>query len=183
MMRLLAFSSVILLFSFVSISAEKPFPVLEGITLDDEAISIPKDTKGKYTLLGLAYSKKAEDHLNTWAESVYSKFIYKPKTKQLFQTTYDINVFLIPMFTGAKAAIEKQARKHAINHISPSLHHYVLFYKGEGKTYKEELNMDDKHEPYFFLLDEEGQIVYETKGLYSEDKMTEIEDLLTEAGY
>ena len=182
-MRLLWILPAALLLSFVVVKQAKPFPALEGITLEDKEVKLPDDVKGKYTLLGLAYSKKAEDHLNTWAETVYAKFIYKPEKPQLFKTTYDVNVYLVPMFTGAKAAIEKQARKHAIKHIDPSLHEHVLFYKGNMKDYKETLGMEDKHEPYFFLLDEEGNIVYHTKGVYSDAKMLKVENILEEAGY
>lgn len=182
-MRYIIVLPLVALFSFVSIQTAKKFPALEGITLEDKNVKLPDDVNGKYTLLGMAYSKKAEDHLNTWAESIYLKFIYKPEKPQLFQTSYDANAYFIPMFTGAKAVVEKAARKHAINHIDPSLHEYVLFYKGDMKDYKEKLNMEDKHEPYFFLLDEEGNIVYETKGVYTEQKMAKIEAILQEAGY
>ena len=44
-------------------------------------VDLPNDTKGKYTLLGLAFSKKSEDDLNTWVEPVYWKFIDKPEGK------------------------------------------------------------------------------------------------------
>ena len=36
----------------------KMFPDMEAETVEDKKINLPTDTKGKYTLLGLAYSKK-----------------------------------------------------------------------------------------------------------------------------
>ena len=38
--------------------------------------------------------------------------------------------------------------------------------------------MVEKNLPYFFVLDEEGKIVYATSGLYSEKKMSNIEEIL-----
>jgi alkyl hydroperoxide reductase subunit AhpC len=39
----------------------KAFPEMIAETVDDKKVNLPQDVKGKYTLLGLAYSKKSED--------------------------------------------------------------------------------------------------------------------------
>ena len=56
----------------------KIFPSMDAETVEDKKVNLPGDVKGKYTLLGLAYSKKSEDELNTWFEPVFSKFVQKP---------------------------------------------------------------------------------------------------------
>src|SRR5690606_37829932 len=38
----------------------KVFPSMTAETIDDEEVALPESTKGKYTLIGLAYSKKSE---------------------------------------------------------------------------------------------------------------------------
>jgi len=40
------------------------------------------------------------------------------------------------------------------------------------------LNMKDKNSPYFFVLDENGKILYATSGSFSEKKMEDIEAVL-----
>ena len=155
----------------------KSFPDMEAETVEDEVVILPRDTQGKYTLLGLAYSKKSEDDLNTWFEPVYLKFI--AENKGLFASFgYDVNVFFIPMFTGVKAAAAGSAKKKAAENIDARLLPHVLFYKGNLNTYKDALAFEKKDVPYFFVLDESGKIVYATSGAYSEGKMTEIESLL-----
>ena len=57
----------------------KIFPDMEAETVEDKKVKLPNDTKGKYTLLGLAYSKKSEDDLNSWFSPVYNKFVRKPE--------------------------------------------------------------------------------------------------------
>ena len=52
-------------FSFAQVTG-KMFPDLEAETVEDKKVKLPEATKGKYTLLGLAYSKKSEDELNSW---------------------------------------------------------------------------------------------------------------------
>ncbi len=152
----------------------KIFPDMIAETVEDKKVNLPTDTKGKYTLLGLAYSKKSEDELNTWFSPVFGKFIQK--TNGLMGGMgYDVNVYFVPMFTGVNAAATGTAKKKAAKNIDPQLLPYVLFYKGELKTYKEALDFEKKDIPYFFVLDPDGKIVFATSGKYSDEKMDEIE--------
>ena len=158
-----------------------PFPAISAETVKDEIVNIPSDTEGKYTLIGMAYSKKSEDDLNTWFAPVYQKFVYKPEKPGLFDSfRYDINVYFIPMFTGIKAAGQGVAKKKALKNIDQRLFPHILFYKGELKKYKEALDFEKKDIPYFFLLDKAGNIVYATSGEFNEDKLDDIEDNIDE---
>lgn len=156
----------------------KVFPAMEAETAEDKKVTLPGDTKGKYTLLGLAYSKKSEDELNSWFEPVFSKFIQKSKGGVLSGLTYDVNVYFIPMFTGVNAAATGTAKKKAVKNVDPQLLPYLLFYKGELKSYKEALDFEKRDIPYFFVLDPEGKIVYATSGKYTDDKMDEVEGVI-----
>ena len=173
---------VLFLFSAAVMQAQvvgKVFPDLEAETSDDKKVKLPDAVKGKYTLLGLAYSKKAEDELNTWFQPVYEKFIRKAKGGGLFDDMgYDVNVYFVPMFTGVNAAATGTAKKKAIKNVDPELLPRILFYKGEIKTYKEALDFEKKDTPYFFVLDKDGKIVHATAGKYSEKKMDEVEAVL-----
>lgn len=153
------------------------FPDLEAETIDDQVVIIPEDTKGEYTLLGLAYSKKSEDDLNSWFSPVFNKFI-KKSTGVFGGFSYDVNVYFVPMFTGVKAAAAGTAKRKAAKNIDPKLLPYILFYKGNLKPYKDSLNFEKKDVPYFFVLDKEGKIIYATSGKYTDKKMDEIEELL-----
>jgi hypothetical protein len=155
----------------------KMFPAMEVENVEDKKVNLPQDVKGKYTLLGLAYSKKSEDELNSWFQPVFEKYIQKTKGV-LAGFTYDVNVYFVPMFTGINAAATGTAKRKAIKNIDPQLLPYVLFYKGELKPYKEALEFDKKDVPYFFVLDPTGKIVHATIGKYTEDKMDEIESVI-----
>jgi hypothetical protein len=155
----------------------KTFPDMEAETIEDVKVMLPEKVKGKYTLLGLAYSKKSEDELNTWFQPVFEKFIQK--NKGLFEDFgYDVNVYFVPMFTGVNAAATGTAKKKAVKNVDPNLLPYLLFYKGELKPYKEALDFEKKDVPYFFVLDKEGKIIYATSGSYSTKKMDGVEAVL-----
>jgi hypothetical protein len=157
----------------------KMFPDMVAETVEDKKIKLPLDVKGKYTLLGLAYSKKSEDELNTWFQPVFEKFVQKT-SGLLASFSYDVNVYFVPMFTGVNAAATGTAKRKAMKNIDPQLLPYILFYKGELKPYKEALDFEKKDIPYFFVLDANGKIIYATSGRYSDDKMDKIETVMDE---
>jgi len=169
---------IVLFVAFANTHAQvigKMFPDMEAETVEDKKVMLPADTKGKYTLIGLAYSKKSEDDLNGWFSPVYNKFVRKAKG-MLEGMGYDVNVYFVPMFTGVNAAATGTAKKKALKNIDPILLPYILFYKGELKTYKEALDFEKRDIPYFFVLDPEGKIVFATSGAFSEDKLDDVED-------
>lgn len=169
-------------FSFISLGFSqnligKTFPEMETETVTDEMIVLPKDKQDKFTLIGLAYSKKSEDDLITWFSPVYHKFI-KEQEGLFAGFGYDVNVYFIPMFTGINAAATGTAKNQAAKNFDPLLLPHILFYKGKLKPYKEALEFDKKDVPYFFVLDKQGKIVYATSGAYSDSKMGEVESVL-----
>lgn len=151
------------------------FPLLKGETLDDKTISIPNDTKGKSTILCLAYSSDAETDLKTWYEPTYDKFIAKT---ELMSDAYDINLYFVPMFTGVVQGTAGDAKKKMKVGVQDDIQPHIIVYKGELDAYKDQLKMDDKKKPYIFVLDKDGKIIYVTSGPYTEDKMDAIEDKL-----
>ena len=168
----LLFTTALLFFAFDGVTGIA-FPDLSGENLDGKKISIPKDTKGKSTIIALAYSKDAEEYLNSWLTPAYDKFIGKTEIM-----SYDVNLYFVPMFTGAKAASADAAKQKIKKDADPELLPYILIYKGDLDKYKTTLQMDKKDVPYIFVLDKDGKIVYSTSGAYSDAKMDAIEDHL-----
>lgn len=168
---------VLLSFAAAAQVTGKMFPDMEAETVEDKRVKLPQETKGKFTLLGLAYSKKSEEELNSWFQPVFEKFIQKT-SGVLAGFSYDVNVYFVPMFTGVNAAATGTAKRKALKNIDPQLLPYVLFYKGELKPYKDVLDFEKKDIPYFFVLDPEGKIVYATSGKYTDAKMDKVESAM-----
>ena len=176
-MKKITFYTSIFILTISTLTAQELFPTIKVETVESKEIELPTFTKGKYTLLGMAYSKKSEKDLKLWYQPIFNKFI-KPKLGGggLFQSfTYDINTYFVPMFTGVNAAATGTAKKKVLKNGDPKIQPYILFYKGKIKQFKESLGFDAKDIPYFFLLDEEGKVVYTTSGAYTDKKMSEIE--------
>lgn len=166
----------LIFFSILSIAAidGNLFPSIQGETLEGKQVNIPQTTMGKVTIVGMAYSKKSEDMLSSWLQPMYDKFIAK---SGMFDD-YDVNLYFIPMFTGTKKMAYNKTIKNLKAGNHKDLHPYMMFYKGELEPYVTDLKMDRKDLPYFFVLDKKGNIVYSTKGFYSEAKMEKIEEAI-----
>jgi hypothetical protein len=156
------------------------FPYLEGTTLSNVDLKLPADTKGKFTLIGMAYSKKSEDDLQSWFSPVYNTFIHKSSSSLFGDVGYDVNVYFVPMFTGVKKAAANTAERKMKEKVDPKLLPHILFYRGDLKTYKDALDFEKKDVPYFFVLDKEGVIIYATSGSYSPSKIKKVEELVEE---
>lgn len=157
------------------------FPLMQGESLRYDTVNIPADLNGKYSLIALAFSKKSEEDLGSWFNPMYNQFLTEPDPNALFSFEYDLNLYIIPMFTGAKRTAYKSTMKKVQETVDPHLQPYVLFYKGTLKHYKKALHFDGKDLPYFYVLDTKGTIVYTTSGKYTRNKMQEIIDALEPA--
>jgi hypothetical protein len=179
-MKAINFLVLALIFLTIDSNAQvigKMFPDMQAETVEDKRVMLPAEVKGKYTLIGLAYSKKSEDELNSWFQPIFEKFIQK--TNGLMSGFgYDVNVYFVPMFTGVNAAATGTAKRKAIKNVDPQLLPYILFYKGELKPYKEALDFEKKDIPYFFVLDPDGKILYATSGKFSDTKMQQVEEVI-----
>ena len=151
------------------------FPNITGETLKNKMIELPKAAKGKYCLIGMASSQKAEADLKTWMQPVYDMFINQ---NTFIPIDYNMDIFFVPMFTGKNQAAYNKVMKKTKSEIDPELAAHVLFYKGSLDPYKTHLK--DKSKPYFFVLDEKGEIVYSTLGKYTAKKLDHIEGFVLE---
>lgn len=161
----------------------KMFPAMQCENYNGKKVNLPAETKGKYTLLGMAFSNSAEDDLKTWINPIYNKFIVKVDASQAdafdVHQDYDVHLYFIPMFTGLNQLTSKQSKEKIKSHTDKELYDYLLFYEGE-KSFKEELNFEKKDIPYFFVLDKTGKIVYATSGKFDDKKLEKIIDIIEE---
>lgn len=151
------------------------FPEISCTDLNDKAITIPSDTKGKFTLVGVAFSEQAQKDLYSWSQPVFNMFMDENNLNSL---VYDPNVHLILMFTGANQVAYNKAKKLITEGSEESLKDNIVLFKGKMEDYRKTLKMKDRKSPYFFVLDKEGTIIYMTKGRYNQKALMEVADLI-----
>jgi hypothetical protein len=153
-------------------SENKKFPTITGTTLTGKTISLPNPARKKFCLVAVASSMKAEQDLIGWMEPVYQTLM----GNNLFQT----DMYFIPMTGGLKGVSNETVKRKLKESMDSSLYNYVLLYTGPIESYVKDLNMKDRDLPYFFVINPRGEITYMTSGNYTEEKLEEITDHLSE---
>lgn len=161
----------------------KMYPHMSGEDLNRKSSSIPPKN-GKATLVALAYSAKSEEYLKNWRQPLFDLFVKAPSTDLFDFDPYDANLKFVVLLTGAnkagagkvKSKLEDNVQEHWKEHIivvkGKSLSHYSVLDLGKSKN--------ERVKPYFFLLDQQGKIVYATSGAYNSTKQEELETKLQE---
>lgn len=156
-----------LFFSFVIISsglAQDSIPPFKSVDLNGKDVFMPGTAKGKYTILGFMASVKAQNDLITW---------YDPITDN-FDWDTDVNIYFTVLLGGMSQNNSSSMRQKMKEVVLEEYYKNVLIFLGNAENLSKKLNMKDKDVPYFFVLDPEGKIVYQTSGAYTEDKLDEI---------
>jgi hypothetical protein len=167
-----------LLFSGIA-SAQISFPRMECTSLEGKKVTLPADHNGKITVLGLAFSQKAEKELSTWFQPAYTAFIEKPDANAIIpMDSWDVNCYFVPVFSGVLQAAAGKAEKKMKDGLDKSLQQNVLLYKGKADEIKSSLKIDKNDSPWFFVVDTSGKVLYSTSGAFSDSKMEEIEKAL-----
>ena len=170
-----------MLATFTFAHAQSTFPKMECNSLDGKKINLPTDNNGKTTVLGMAFSQKAEKELSTWFQPAFTAFIEKPDANAIIpMDSYDVNCYFVPVFSGVLQAAAGKAEKKMKEGLDKSLQSNVLVYKGKADEIKSTLKIDKTDSPWFFVINAAGKVLYTTSGAYSESKMEEIEKILNQ---
>jgi|GEM_PF-164778 len=154
-------------------------PELKAKTLDGKELTLPLKN-GKATLLGVAFSTKAEQDLKGWLQPIYDAFL--AKHEGVFEAgNFDGNVYLVAMMPGAGALVTKGIRDKAAKNIDADLKPHLLLTTQESSTIAKALNVTDKSRPYFAVLDTAGHIKSVVSGAYNEAKMDQLSDNVSAA--
>ena len=173
-----------LLVAFSKLNAQhgtgKMFPSITGETYTEKNVSLPEACKGKPTIIGVCFSKSAETDLRTWLNPAYNEFVVKKDTTNAFgaAVSYDINYYFIPMLNLVNQVLEKSSKEKMKKQTDKEFWPHLLFYTGGLKDYKKTFEIEDTSIPYFFVLDANGKIVHVEKGIFTEKKLSAIENFL-----
>lgn len=160
------------LLCFWGLHAQPAFPALEGETVDGTTVSLPLQGRKGYTIMALAYGKKAEPLLEKWYAPAYARFVDK---HGLFAGSYEAELFLVPVFVGLNKSAYGSTMAKLRREVDPDIARRVLFVKDDARGLIDRLGMTDKDVPYFFVLDKEGRILKRLSGAYTVDRLEELE--------
>lgn len=171
-------------FQFGILNAQtKSFPKLNCITTDDKKVPLPDSSLNKPSVYVFIFSKKAEGALTTWMMPLYQDFAQDEsgdkKPKLFEEETYNANLQMVFVLNGAKQLAEGELKKKLKDNMDQMFLDHILIYTGAFAAHKKTLNITNEDEPYFFVVDPKGQILYQTSGAYTDDKLIGIENAVS----
>ena len=151
----------------------KKFPILQGSLLNDQPIQLPIEN-GKFTVVGVVYSRDAEDVLKKWLSPLYDAFISKDRGPLDMTDVHDVNFVFIPMIKGMKL-IRDEFKSGTAKEYWP----YIMdTEKSDVKWVQKELGATDNKIPYFYVLDKNNKVVTVQSGSYTDDKLDKLEEAI-----
>lgn len=173
-MRALLFTTLVFFISIVSLSAQS-FPELATENTDGNAVTLPNALKDGKSIVFLAFTSEAENKLKRWYNPVYTMFLDESGFNSM---AYDCEVRLVMMFTGASQGAANKIIENIKTNVDPSMAEMLLFFKGNFASEMKALGLKKKDDCYVFVLDENGQILLQEKGNYTEAKLDKIASLV-----
>jgi hypothetical protein len=156
--------------------ATDTFPAMEVENLKGEVLQLPSNLQGSFAFIGVATTKQAEEELRSWQRPVYNKFIEKTG---LMDQMWSVEVHFIPVFTGASKAAKASVVKKLRENNEKLVTEHLLIYSGDKKVL-EELDIEDKKAPNFYLLNAAGKVIWKGSGAFRQKYLDEIEGKLSE---
>ncbi len=150
----------------------RDFPSISGTNLAGKDISLPMDAHGKFALIGMVRSMKAEQDMISWIEPLYRSIA----GNSMFQ----VKMYFIPMTGGLEGVSVETVKRKLKESMDSSLYKYVLLYTGPVQGYVKTLGMKDKDLPYLFVVGPRGKVTYMESGKYTDQKLENITDKLAE---
>jgi hypothetical protein len=154
------------------LSDGEKFPTLKGKTLAGQEVTLPP-ANGKATVLGLAFSTRAEADLKNWVQPFYDTFL--AKHEGVFEAgNFEGNVYLVALLSGSAALGGKSLQEKAAKATDAELRPHILISSENPAAIIKALDVKDKDKAYFAVLDAGGNLKALLAGPYNEAKMEEL---------
>lgn len=151
------------------------FPAITGETVDGSQVTLPHEHAAHATIVAIGYGKKAQTLLEQWYAPAYLRFVAK---QGLFAGTYEVDLYLMPLFVGANKAAYQGSMKRLREEVDPEVARRVVFVKDGAKELIAQLGLKDKDIPYCFVIAPDGRILERVEGAFSVDKLEALEEPL-----
>lgn len=175
---------LVLTLTFGSLNAQygkgKVFPEMQAETFTEKPLNLPVDTKGKFTIIGMCFSKDAEGDIQTWLNPLYNAYVVKHEGDAAFgvEATADVNFYLMPKFSLLNQVFEKGSKNKIKSQTDKAFWPNLMFYTSGIKDYKKALDIQETSQPVIFVLDKDGKIVHYERGVCNEKKLSAIDDVV-----
>ncbi|TAE79739.1 MAG: hypothetical protein EAY81_11020 [Bacteroidetes bacterium] len=165
---------LLLLLLLLSFKAGVIFPTLTCTNLKDELVKVPADLSGKRTVIALMLSTKADKHMQKWAQPLYNSLVANGMGGMMGGNMYNARLCFVGAVKGlAKIALPEMIKK-AKTEVDKKYHGNFMYTDNDLDELTKSLNITDKSIPHFIVLETDGNILYQTQGEFTDDKLNDI---------
>lgn len=159
------------LFAFTQVNK---FPSITCTNLKDKEVVLPTDMQNKRTVVALMLSTKADKYMQNWAQPLYNSLMADGMGGMMSGNMYNANLCFVGAVKGlAKLALPEMIKK-AKNQVDKKFHGNFMYTDTDMDALMKALNITDKSLPHFIVVENDGSIIYQTSGEYTEDKLNDI---------
>ena len=145
------------------------FPTVQGENLEGRTLTLPADLEGEYNVLFIAFQRNQQADIDGWT----------PYVKQLIKehptlVSYELptiargnSIFRWWVNTGMRLGIPDQK----VREVTITL--YL-----DKVAFRNALNIPTEEQIYVFLLNHNGEVLWRTEGLFSEEKGRDLKHAL-----
>jgi hypothetical protein len=145
------------------------FPNVKGSNLNGENYNVPKDLKGRFNVVVIAFRREQTELLEGWAAAL-DAFVSKNPTVEYYELPV-LSMSYSPLRWwidgGMRAGIVDQKSRDRT----------ITLYTNKSK-FKNQMGIPNEETVYIFLIDKEGKIFWRTEGNITQQKNSELQKVL-----
>lgn len=148
----------------------RQFPEASGANLSKEEFDLPQDFAGELNLVLVAFKQNQQSKVDTWLAYAEGSAI----------TDNEVSVYELPVLGSSyrllRGFIDGGMRSGIPDPVARA--RTITLY-GDKPGFMEALAIPDENDIHAFLVDGEGQVLWQAAGEHSEAKAAELEDMIT----
>jgi hypothetical protein len=151
--------------------SQEQFPVVSGSNLERKEIEFPRDFEKDFNLVIIPFKQRQQIDVNTWipfaqeVEAWFPRFIYYE-----LPTIYEMSTVSRTFINeGMRAGIPDQTARERT----------ITLYLDKDE-FKNTLGISTENEIYLYLVDQEGNLLWQTSGVYTEEKARDLVAVIQE---
>jgi len=137
----------------------KKFPQIKSLSLAGKEVALPVDTKGKLTLVTIAFIEEGQPFIDSWAEPFLNTYYGRD----------DFAYYEVPMMNIPQPAARQFIDAGMRAGIEKKMHPNVVTYYGDFRKYRIALKMPKINSGYAYLLDKNGIIRFRGEGYMTQN--------------
>lgn len=136
------------------------FPDVTAKSLSGDRVSIPASSKGKITLVAVAFLRENQGQLDSWLNPFYEKFSHRE----------GFTFYEVPMISSGYKFMKFLIDGGMRGGLPDFKHKHVVTMYGDVEHYTKTLNLDPRN-GYAFLLDRQGVIRWQGHGYATKEML------------